>query len=225
MYIKTDGGRSYVLEKIQIFCDRFQIKHKITSLYQPESNGLAERFIQTIKGMLENVKLNEITNWRKALQIVVAACWMVPHWGTGFLPFMMLYSQEAILPQEIQYVKGKEIIDYKQAVKEHMKEMIKIHKLAISRNKEYLRKMKIYFNNKKVNKKKMNTFGIGNQVWFNMKHQIADKKKYTSQWIVLCEVMATPIGGLYTLKMKTKDSAMIFNWIHPQFLNHYKEKH
>ena len=64
----------------------------------------------------------------------------------------------------------------------------------------------------------MYTFGIGNQVWFNIKHQIADKKKYTTQWIGPCEVMATPIGGLYMLKMKMKDSAMIFDWIHAQFL-------
>ena len=66
---------------------------------------------------------------------------------------MMLYGQEAILPQEIQCVKGKKMINYKQAVKEHMKEMIKIHKLAMSRNKEYLRKMK-NFDKQKVNKKK-----------------------------------------------------------------------
>ena len=98
------------------FCTLFNIHHQVTASYHLQSNGKAERIIQTLKKNVTKLQLDNHRDFSQALQIAAAAYRMVPHQGAGFSPFMTLYGREAMLPYEVNYVKFKEVETYKQAV-------------------------------------------------------------------------------------------------------------
>ena len=41
--------------------------------------------------------------WGRILQLAASSYWMVPHGSTGMSPFLMLYGQEALMPEEIPH--------------------------------------------------------------------------------------------------------------------------
>ena len=55
--IQTDGGRPYVLDAILRFCKSFGISQTITAAYHPQSNGKAERVIQTLKNSMKKLQV------------------------------------------------------------------------------------------------------------------------------------------------------------------------
>ena len=122
---------------IEEFFKSYNIIHKITAPYHPESNGMAERVIKTIKNAVNNFILDTGKDWKKVISVAVAAYNMVPHRGTGFSPFMMVYGREAISPVEVKDVEFGEIEDYDTAIKEHIENMILIHEQATQTNIGY----------------------------------------------------------------------------------------
>ena len=47
--IVSDNGMMFTGSKFKVYCDLFAIEHITTPTYNPRSNGLAERFVNTFK--------------------------------------------------------------------------------------------------------------------------------------------------------------------------------
>lgn len=47
--VMTDNGPGYISKRFNRLCDQHQIRHLYTKPYTPQTNGKAERFIQTLK--------------------------------------------------------------------------------------------------------------------------------------------------------------------------------
>ena len=103
--MQTDGSRPYVSSGIKNFFAKFNVTHDIAAPYQPESNGMAERLIRSLKDRLSHVNKDQGFNKQRNLNIAVSAYWMVTHRATGFLPFVLLYGCEAITPYEILFTR------------------------------------------------------------------------------------------------------------------------
>ena len=50
--IVSDGGPQYTATEFQDFTKHWQIKHRLSSLRNPQSNGMVEHFVQTMKASL-----------------------------------------------------------------------------------------------------------------------------------------------------------------------------
>lgn len=216
--IRTDGGKPFVSNAIEEFFSDYNINHSISAPYHPESNGLAERFIQTIKGIMHSLKLDSIKDWKKALHIAVSAYRMVPHRETGFSPFIMLYGRESILPQEIQYTKFQTIEDHEKAVENHIRKMLSIHEVALKKRIEYQSKMKAYHDDKKIGHKEVQDFPLESLVWVNIERQKLVKKKGEAKWIGPCKVIEILPGPLFRLEHDNGLTITYFERVHPQFL-------
>ena len=81
---------------------------------------MAERVIRTIKEMVASQGLDNQNYWKKAIFVAVSAYRIVPHRATGFSPFMMIYGQESILPQEIDQIHFILAGSYEEALVRHM---------------------------------------------------------------------------------------------------------
>ena len=57
---------------------------------------------------------------------------MVPHRSLGISPFLILHCREPIIPEEVNYIKFRKVEDYEAAVKNHIKNLIDIHELALN---------------------------------------------------------------------------------------------
>ncbi|XP_062558023.1 uncharacterized protein K02A2.6-like [Armigeres subalbatus] len=53
--IVSDNGRQFVSEQFELFCDSNGILHLKTPPFHPQSNGLAERFVDTFKRTLKKI--------------------------------------------------------------------------------------------------------------------------------------------------------------------------
>ena len=64
------------------------------SPYHPQTDGLVERFNQTLKQMLRKAATEEGKDWDKLLPYLLFAYWGVPQASTGFSPFELLYGRQ-----------------------------------------------------------------------------------------------------------------------------------
>ena len=78
-------------------------RHKVSSAYHPQTNGLDERLNQTLQRALSKL-VDEQNDWDCFLPSVVFAYNTSRQSSTGFTPFELMYGRKAILPIESQYM-------------------------------------------------------------------------------------------------------------------------
>ena len=71
--IITDQGREFVNSMNDKLCDLLDIKHKLTSPYHPQANGLDEHFNQTLKRAPEKLVNTRQNDWNVLLKHVFFA--------------------------------------------------------------------------------------------------------------------------------------------------------
>ena len=102
--ILSDQGTSFESESFHNFCKLFRI-HKIrTSGYRPQSNGMCERFNQTLKSFLRKI-LSDSTrsDWDLYLNFAVFAYNTAEHSSTSFSPHFLTFGEEARLPADLVF--------------------------------------------------------------------------------------------------------------------------
>jgi hypothetical protein len=98
----SDRGRHFLNEVIEGLTQRFQIDHRKTTPYHPQTNGHTERVNQTLVNILRKTVVDSKKDWNKKL---VAALWA---YRTTFkvttraTPFSLVYGIEPILPIEFE---------------------------------------------------------------------------------------------------------------------------
>src|SRR5207237_690609 len=97
--ILSDRGTHFRNKLVEGLCEKFEIKHKLSSPYHPQTNGLVERFNRTLCESLAKVSEKE-NEWDKHIESVLFAYRTMKHNTTKKTPFFMVYGREAILPIE-----------------------------------------------------------------------------------------------------------------------------
>uniref|UniRef100_A0A8C5CA19 Gypsy retrotransposon integrase-like protein 1 n=1 Tax=Gadus morhua TaxID=8049 RepID=A0A8C5CA19_GADMO len=91
--ILTDQGSCFMSRVLKDLLSLLQIRHLRTSVYHPQTDGLVERFNQTLKRMVKKVMEVDGKNWDQLLPHVLFAIREVPQASTGFSPFELLYGR------------------------------------------------------------------------------------------------------------------------------------
>ena len=93
----------------------------------PRTDGLVERFNQTLKAMLKKVTLSEGRDWDELLPYILFAYREVPQASTGFSPFELLYGRTVRGPLDVvretweePSVADESIISYVLAMREKL---------------------------------------------------------------------------------------------------------
>lgn len=102
--ILSDRGRSFLNQVIEELCDKFQTKHRLTSAYRPQTNGMVERFNRTIGECIGKLLSDKEKEWDEYLDAVLLAYRTSKHETTGFTPFQLIYGRRARLPVELKIV-------------------------------------------------------------------------------------------------------------------------
>ena len=94
----TDQGKEFHNRVNDELMKVFGIKHRLTTAYHPQANGLDERLNQTLINSLANLAQEDHTMWDKNLLEVVYAYNTVVQDSSKFTPFEAMFGRVAHLP-------------------------------------------------------------------------------------------------------------------------------
>ena len=97
----TDQGSNFQAQLLRELYRLLHIDALRTSPYHPQSDGLVERFNQTLKGMLRKAACQEGKDWDSLIPFLLFAYREVPQESTGFSPFELLYGRDVRGPLDI----------------------------------------------------------------------------------------------------------------------------
>ena len=92
--ILTDQGTNFTSQLLAKVYRLLHVKGLHSSPCHPQTDGLVERFNQTLKEMLRKTASEEGKDCDKLLPYVLFAYRVVPQESTGFLPFELVYGRE-----------------------------------------------------------------------------------------------------------------------------------
>ncbi|XP_028437739.1 uncharacterized protein LOC114558153 [Perca flavescens] len=130
--ILTDQGTNFMSLLLKQVYQLLGIRSLRTTPYHPQTDGLTERFNQTLKQMLRKFVNNSGTDWDQWLPYLLFAYREVPQASTGFSPFELLYGHEVRGPLSLMreiWEGGKErgesvnVISYVVQMRERLEKM------------------------------------------------------------------------------------------------------
>jgi transposase InsO family protein len=105
--IITDNGMQFTGKKFPKYCNDYHIHVDWAAVVHPRMNGQVERtngmILQGLKPRIFNRLKKFARRWVAELPADLWSLRMTPSRATGFTPFFMVYSSEAVLPTDLDY--------------------------------------------------------------------------------------------------------------------------
>uniref|UniRef100_A0A9J7ZFV4 Gypsy retrotransposon integrase-like protein 1 n=1 Tax=Cyprinus carpio carpio TaxID=630221 RepID=A0A9J7ZFV4_CYPCA len=92
--ILTDQGTPFISRMMADVCKLLKVQQLRTTVYHPQTDGLIERFNQTLKQMLRRVAAEDKRDWDQMLPYVLFGIREIPQASTGFTPFELLFDRQ-----------------------------------------------------------------------------------------------------------------------------------
>jgi len=128
--VLTDCGTNFMSKLLQQVYQLLGIKKIKTTPYHPQTDGLVERYNQTLKNMLRKFVSHTGGDWDQWLPYLLFAYREVPQSSTGFSPFELLYGRQVRGPLDLlkdywesPSSKGENVVDYVIKMRERLEEM------------------------------------------------------------------------------------------------------
>ena len=90
----TDQGANFQSKLVKSMCQMFNIDQRKTTAYHPQTNGLCERFNQTLKTLLRARVNKDQDNWDEELPHTLLSYCISKQETTGTSPFELLYGRQ-----------------------------------------------------------------------------------------------------------------------------------
>ena len=128
--ILTDQGSNFTSQLLAEVYRLLHVQPIKTSPYHPQTDGLVERFNQTLKAMLRKTAWDKGKDWDKWVPYLLFAYREVPQSSTGFSPFELVYGRQVRGPLDIlketwetSKKSSESIISYVLSIQEKLSEM------------------------------------------------------------------------------------------------------
>ncbi|KAG1449120.1 hypothetical protein G6F56_008743 [Rhizopus delemar] len=135
--IISDNGKPFLSNIMRQVCHNYSIIHKTTTPYNPQSNGLIERFNRTLGQILQRRNDTEKEDWDIYLPATLYAYRTIKQATTKKSPFFLVYGYEPKSPFDLDH----HIYDQKspnfQAILRH-RTIHQIHNLNLARGQASL---------------------------------------------------------------------------------------
>ena len=94
----NDQGTHFINKTIKTLTDQFQIDHRRSTAYHPQSNGAIEAFNKTLTKILTKICNTDKDDWDEKIPAVLWAYRTAYKRSTDQTPFRLDYGQEAVVP-------------------------------------------------------------------------------------------------------------------------------
>lgn len=99
--LHSDQGRNFESNLIAEMCELTDVNKLRTTSYHPESDGLSEKFNQTLIKMIKTNINSDHTNWDELLPELQYAYNVSSHSTTGVSPFFLMFGREPKCPLDL----------------------------------------------------------------------------------------------------------------------------
>jgi hypothetical protein len=201
--IISDQGREFCNQLTARLFSLTNTQHRVTTAYHPQSNGLTERFNQTLSNSLRT-KINLAQN--KHLPLILFAYRSTMQSSTKFSPFYMMYDHEPSYPIDVELHNEdeKDIMEFddstddcQQAVNSLKKIHEFVHNCAEDNIVKSQKKQKAQYDMKH----QFAPFAVGDQVLVeNTEHKHRKGGKMNEKWMGPYSINSSLGKGVYQLK-------------------------
>ncbi|GBC49115.1 putative integrase core domain protein [Rhizophagus irregularis DAOM 181602=DAOM 197198] len=192
MKILSDRGSHFNNEMIKELMEKFKIKWNFSTSYHPETNGLVERFNQTLGQAL--AKLSTKDDWDQRIAPILFAYRNKKHSSTRIRPFYLTYGRNVrtIMDENIKE------INLSDRIVGLLEELPKIRHEAKEQILKSQTKQKEYHDRKII---KEHTFGIGDKILLYDKAKAQQLSgKLESKWLGPFYIHEILPNGAYRIK-------------------------
>ncbi|KAL5517918.1 hypothetical protein EMCRGX_G003562 [Ephydatia muelleri] len=98
--LTTDNGSEFRNKLNAAMLKKLGIRHSFITPYHPQSNGLDERYNQTLQSMLSKAVMGHKEMWDEFIDSAVFAYNTSTHESTTYSPFQVMFGRKARLPVE-----------------------------------------------------------------------------------------------------------------------------
>jgi hypothetical protein len=120
----SDRGTHFINEAIEEMTTLFNINHRKTTPYHPQTNGQTERVNQTLVRILRKTVIDSKRDWDTKLTAALWAYRTTYKVTTRATPFSLMYGIEAILPIEFEVqtlrIATEQRLDTSQSLKDRL---------------------------------------------------------------------------------------------------------
>jgi hypothetical protein len=218
----SDRGTSFVNRIIDKLCEDFQLKHRLTSPYRPQTNGMVERFNRTLGESIAKLVQDGEKEWDHYVDATLFAYRTKVHKTTGHTPFYLMYGRQATLPIELKIPieKGDNTEDVLMERLYHLIDTLEEDRQEVVQRVQLEQvKQKNRHDQQKVSKQ----LQIGEKVlvertWLKTNFSSKLEDKWTGPYFVHEAI------GDNVYKLRTMEGKMVKNVVHGNRLKLYKER-
>ena len=206
-HILTDRGTNFQATMMQELYDMLDVHGLRTSSYHPETDGLSERFIQTLKTMIKaytNEKKNQ-RDWDEKLSLLQFAYNTACHSTTKYSPYYLMYGRTPKIPLDfisptVELVVPQNMDSYVESMVTNLKSVFKI----VVKNRNFrMNKAKIR-HDRKIRAKRYN---VGDHVWItNEQTKIGENPSIKKPFIGPYRVTEVLNDNNYKIKRLNRNS-------------------
>ena len=209
--IHTDRGGQFESLMFQELCKKLGIRKTRTTPYHPESDGMVERFMRTLKNMVSKYIDGQGLYWDCGTKAYAMAYNSAVHETTGYTPFYLIHGFEPRLPLDVLYEQPKCIVPTRTYVNSRLQNLRQAHKSVGLASKKAAEKMTSQYNRKVRHEQ----YPVGSQVWVrDHTAAVGGKPKLGLPYkgpVTIVEKVGTP--GL-EVAYKTKDGKGVTRVVH-----------
>ena len=222
----SDQGQAFESKVISLLCEMYGIKKSHTTAFHPQSDGQAEKSVQTIKRMLSKYCVDNEKNWDLQLSNCLFAYRTSPHHATGFTPFKLMFNREARGPLDIALgvpVDQGRFRSIPEFVKKQEEDIKKLFKLAHKNEINMKAAQKRYYDRFV----EINAYNKGDTVWLMDKTikvgrgNNALKFPWCGPYII--KQCISPLLYVISSQDSKLEKTVHHNQLKPARVNHYKK--
>ena len=159
--LHSDQGRQFESAVFQELCRRLGIEKTRTTPYHPESDGMVERFMRTLKDVVSKFIDTQGSDWDLKVRAAAMAYNSSKHETTRYTPYYLVHGQEARLPADAKFRPSAPLVQVRSFVEDRSRTLQKAFEDARARSKEAATKMQ-----ERYDKKASPThYEVGDEVW------------------------------------------------------------
>ncbi|MCO5564639.1 hypothetical protein L7F22_018305 [Adiantum nelumboides] len=130
----SDQGKKFRNDLIEDLVKKLEIKHRYSTPYHPQCNGLVEAFNGVLQKMLFKLVEEHPMDWGMYLERALWACRVTQKSATSFTPFHLVYGEECVMPINVMLPSLELILKHNLVEEEQMKERLaSMHTLLLDR--------------------------------------------------------------------------------------------